>query len=419
MNGMVRRLASGMLSAASVLLPPGLASWSRAMRRELVEMADDWVALRFAAGCLRAALGLAAAAQLRTAFERLRGLPHPIATSTERPLTMNTLWMRPRLLGLGCGGGAVTLGLAYMVAAEAPWRYVLVNLTALIIGGAGWFVLGRLGGRGSGSGHTVLTLALLLIVTAMFGATAEGASRWLTLGPLSLQVSLVVLPAMMLLYARDPEPVGTFGMMAAALALALQPDRAMAGVLSAGLLAVVLTARSGITVAAMVAAVASFGWTLLQPDALPAVPYVDQILFTAFDVHVLAGAAVMVGAAALTLPAVAGLTGQAGDRPVLLTFGLCWSAIVAAAALGNYPTPLVGYGASAVIGYLLSVALLPARAGKAARRAALRALAAPRDSSRSDTSELRAARFVRRWLGVATAQRVAGSGGETGSAVPV
>ena len=33
--------------------------------------------------------------------------------------------------------------------------------------------------------------------------------------------------------------------------------------------------------------------------------------------------------------------------------------MVAAAALGNYPTPLVGHGGAAVLGYLLSVALLP------------------------------------------------------------
>ena len=33
--------------------------------------------------------------------------------------------------------------------------------------------------------------------------------------------------------------------------------------------------------------------------------------------------------------------------------------MVVAALLRDYPTPLVGYGGSAVLGYLLSVALLP------------------------------------------------------------
>jgi hypothetical protein len=41
--------------------------------------------------------------------------------------------------------------------------------------------------------------------------------------------------------------------------------------------------------------------------------------------------------------------------------------VVAAAALGNYPTPLVGYGGAAVLGYLLSVALLPSGARDTSR----------------------------------------------------
>jgi hypothetical protein len=44
-----------------------------------------------------------------------------------------------------------------------------------------------------------------------------------------------------------------------------------------------------------------------------------------------------------------------------LVFGAVWMAAVLAAALGNYPTPVVGYGGSAIVGYLLSLGLLPAR----------------------------------------------------------
>jgi hypothetical protein len=96
---------------------------------------------------------------------------------------------------------------------------------------------------------------------------------------------------------------------------------------------------------------------MLLPDALPAVPFVDRILFTAFDVHTLAGVAVVAGCLILLTPAVGALR-RGPERPVLLAFGASWAALIAAAALGNYPTPLVGYGGSAVLGYLLSVALL-------------------------------------------------------------
>lgn len=363
MNGFVRRAAAQTLSAASRLLPSHLASWSRAMERELAEIADDGAALLFAAGCLRAVLFLTIADLLGSILVAARGSLLPLALSTWRLLTMNGILARPRLLGLLCGACAVGMGIAYMSAAGAPPHYLLVNLLALVLGATAWLALGRAAAsRLAGAGAATLALSGALLLTAFLGASMDGASRWVSVGPFNLQVSLVVLPAMLVLYARRPDPIGTAGMIAAAFALAIQPDRAMAGVLAAGLLALLLAQPTRLPIIATAAAVLAFGWTLLVPDTLPAVPYVDRIFYTAFDVHPLAGAAVAAGAAALILPArIAAATG-ARERPPLLAFGGCWLGVVAAALLGNYPTPLVGYGGSAVLGYLLCVALLPRNA---------------------------------------------------------
>lgn len=284
---------------------------------------------------------------------------------------MNGISARPRLLGLICGVGAVGMGMAYMFAAGAPSRYLLVNLAALVLGASAWLALGRLAGsRLAGAGPAVLALAAPLLLTALFGVAVEGASRWVSVGPLTLQVSLMVVPVMVVLYARRPDAIGTAGMIVAAAALAAQPDRAMAGVLLAGLLGVACETRNRVTMVAIAAAALAFGWTLLTPETLPAIPYVDRVLYAAFDVHALAGFAVVIGAFALVLPASVGMFGGAGQRSALLAFGGCWLAVVVAAALGNYPTPLVGYGGSAVLGYLLSVALLSNEARETSRGAA-------------------------------------------------
>ena len=273
---------------------------------------------------------------------------------------MNVILARPRLLGLICGAGAVALGLAYMLMAGAPPRYLFVNGAALVLGAIAWLVLRSTATtRLTGTGPVVLALAVTILGTAMFGIAADGATRWVSVGPLSLQVSLIVLPIMIVLYARSADAIGTAGMMVAAAALAVQPDRAMAGVLLAGLLATMVARPSRHLILPMAAAMLAFGWTLLKPDTLPASPYVDRVFYTAFDVHPLAGFAVVMGAFALLLPAATGALRGADDRPALLAFGGCWLAVVIAAALDNYPTPLVGYGGSAVLGYLLSVALLP------------------------------------------------------------
>jgi hypothetical protein len=358
-SGRARIWAARMIAASSRLLPDRLSDWSRAMANELSAIADDRSALLFALGCFRGALSMAISETIRNALATLI----PPRLPTRRHAAMNALPTQPRLLGLLCGTFAAAMGLAYLEAAGAPSRHLLVNFAALVLGATAWLALGRTAAsRLSGSGVAVLALSVPLLLTAGFGIAAGGASRWVAVGPLTLQVSLILLPVMIVLYGRRPDPIGTAGMAAAALALAVQPDRAMAGALAAALLAMALATRGRLPVLAAAVSVLAFAWTLVAPDTLSATAFVDRILYAAFAVHPLVGAAVVAGAAALVVPALIGLRKGGRDRAVTLAFGACWSSVVAAAALGNYPTPVVGYGGSAVLGYLLSVALLPAAA---------------------------------------------------------
>ncbi len=270
---------------------------------------------------------------------------------------MSRLLAQPRLLGLVCAAFAVGLGILYLAAAGAPARYPVINLAAFVVGAAIWLGLGRRA-TSQWNGGAVLALTAPLVATALFGVAIDGASRWVNVGPLSVQVSLIVLPAIIVLYARSPDAIGTAGILIAAFALAVQPDRAMAAVLVAGIGAIVLAQGSRLSALALVGAVIGFGVTMLLPDALPAVPFVERILYTAFDVHVLAGFVVVAGCFILLTPAW-GAVWRGPERAVLFAFGASWATVIAAAAIGNYPTPLVGYGGSAVLGYLLSVALLP------------------------------------------------------------
>ena len=370
MSGLARRIARAMLAAASRLLPLPLRPWARAMERELDEIRGDGAALLFAAGCLRALLGLAIGQALgsgRAPDQSILPSPEPSNRSLS---TMNPIATRPRTLALLCGAGAVGIGLAYLAAAGAPSRYLIVNLAALVLGASLWLALGRAANmRLQYGGLMVLGLAAALVLTAFFGLAVDGASRWVSVGPLNIQVSLVVLPVMLILYARQPDAIGTAGIAAAAFALAVQPDRAMAGVLAAGLSALVMAKPGRLPLLAAGAAIAAFGWTMLTPDALPAVPWVDHD-----PLHrVRRSSARRPGGGDRGRGAcLAGADCSArwpGQKAGAAAFGAFWLAVVIASALGNYPTPLVGYGGSAILGYLLSGALLPADALAAAGRA--------------------------------------------------
>jgi cell division protein FtsW (lipid II flippase) len=248
-----------------------------------------------------------------------------------------------------------------MAAAGAPATYLAVNALSLVMGIAA-FALMHLSGRAPRlPGGVATALGGLLLATALFGGPVEGASRWVRVGGLALQVSLIVLPAMLVAFAQRRDLLATIGVVLAAVALALQPDRAMAGAMVSALAALALFRRDRWVASALAVAVAGFATTLIRPDRLPAVPYVDRILYTAFEVHAMAGIAVLGGALLLVVPAIAGQRLDPENRDVYAVFGAVWLGTVAAAALGNYPTPLVGYGGSAILGYALSLSFMHRR----------------------------------------------------------
>nr|WP_310523838.1 FtsW/RodA/SpoVE family cell cycle protein [Polymorphobacter sp.] len=266
---------------------------------------------------------------------------------------LSELPRRPRRLGVLAATLATGLGMVAMAIGGAPVRYLAINGAALIIGIAMMAILLRSrADNEEGNGAFILVGALGLLATAMFGMTIDGTARWVRVGVVALQPSLILLPLMIIAYARLPNRMGTLGMIVAALALALQPDRAMAATLVAGLAVVLLNRRDRQTLGAFLAAVVGFAVTLLQPETLPATPFVEQVFAGAFAFSPLAGLVMLTGVAILMLPAV--VRGATTN-----TFLALWMMIFAAAVFGNYPTPLLGYGGSGIIGYLLCLTALP------------------------------------------------------------
>jgi hypothetical protein len=352
----LKRLAGLLVRTAARLLPAPLRGWGDAMAAELAAIDETGPALGFALGCVTAALREAVRLHLRRAVAGLEG-----SMTMALRIRANR---RPRRLAILCALGATGFGFLYLAMAGAPLRYPAVNGAGLALGLLAVVLLGRVGDVRRGIVDLMLAAALLL--TAAFGMSADGMTRWLAVGGVLLQPGLILLPILVLRYARSPDALSTLAVALAALAMALQPDRAMAGALLAGIATLALVRPGWNAFIALAAAGAAFAATLARADPSAAVPYVDQVLASSFALHPLAGLAVWTGAALLLVPALAGLAAPAGQRAPHAVFGALWLAILLAAVLGNYPTPLVGYGASAILGYLLSALGLPAQAQVAA-----------------------------------------------------
>lgn len=378
-----RRLANLACRTLQATLPPSLQSWGWAIRYETASISDDTKALLFALNSFCGLFPRVVAAQLLHPFAALLSDGALFSEGSTIMNVVDAAMRRPRVLGILCATGAVLLGLAYMAAAGAPTRYLGINIGALVIGLTMLAVLGRpVMAERCSADAAIIAMAGALLATALLGADVEGAVRWVYIGGLSVQPSLVLLPMMLALFARTRSTPATVGIVWAALAMALQPDRAMAGMLALCLATLAAIRRDPYLVTALAAGVIGFAVTLVRADRLPAAPYVDQILYSSFDVHAVAGLAVLSGSALLLVPAIAGWSRDPGNRATYSAFGAVWLVVIMAAAVGNYPTPVVGYGGSAIIGYALSLLALPNRASAHARAAA--GARDPADGSASD-----------------------------------
>ena len=362
--GLRRGLVDLACRALQATLPASLQSWGWAVRCEAASIPDDTRALLFTLDSLCGLMPRAVASRLLQPFASLIGDGAPVSGGSTTMNIYHATIRRPRALGIVCVVGAVMLGLAYMAVAGAPTRYRWINAGALAIGMAILALLGRtLAPDRRWTGGAIIAMAGVLLATALLGSEIDGAARWVNLGGLAIQPSLILLPVMLVTFSRTRSVLATAGIIAAAAAMALQPDRAMAGMLALCLAALAVIRHDRHVVVALAAGVTGFAATLVRADTLPAAPYVDQILYSSFDVHAGAGLAVLGGLALLPIPAIVGWSRDAGDRATYAAFGAVWFAAITAAALGNYPTPIVGYGGSAIIGYALSVLALPKLAG--------------------------------------------------------
>lgn len=327
---------------AARLLPPESREWARAMVAE-TRSVEAGAALRFALGCLWAALAVRCSSLVN-----------------KGRIVMISRW-RPRTFAIFCAGGAILLGLAYLAAAGAPARIFAINAGAFLLGLLALAALrgGRI--RPAVTGLFAVAMAGILLTVSLAGTSADGVSRWIRVGGIMVQPSLILVPILVLGFVRFRDALSALALAVAAVALALQPDRAMAGALVAGLIIVAASRRGWLELATLGIASVALAVTLLRPDPSPAVPFVDQILFTSFQVHPAAGLAVWAGSALMLLPAIVGFRRDREHRLAYAVFGAIWLAAIAAAALGNFPTPLVGFGGSAILGYLVSIVGLPSR----------------------------------------------------------
>lgn len=319
------------------LTPDHRRKWAEAMRAEISVFDNDRQAATFALGCLIACCRF-----------------HLEMKISPSKTWSNIMKDKFTVLAFISGSLACLIGLTYLFASGAPLTMVVVNGAAMLIGIL-LAITVKLSVRITNNLVTVIAVvaSISLFGTATFGYVIEGARRWVLIGTFFIQTSSILLPLIALSFARSQNFWTALAVFVAAFAIAIQPDRAMAAMLMAAVAVICWMGPSKLTFSASIFCAIGFLVTLFMPDRLQAVPFVDHILWTAFDINIVVGLSLWLGCLALVCPI---FFLPKSERTVIhYTFGTCWLALIAAAAMGAYPTPIVGYGASAIIGYFLSL----------------------------------------------------------------
>ena len=328
--------------------------WATAIRAEVDAIEDDREALKFVFGAL---VGLLPGSLMRLI------LPPPLrsvdASSNFAP-DRGPLWlMGPAILVIGCGAAATLIGAAHLLTAGAPPHYAFTNVIALLVGISLWAMASLGGYSGSNTGTKAAAFSVLLLFAFALGTSAAGATRWFPVGPILIQPSLIMLPPLLILFARSQSGLTTISVAAAIMVVAAQPDRAMSAVALVATLAIAVRKPKWSTFLVACIAAMGFVYTVFAPDHLPATAFVDGVLRGELGTGIQALIAVWASVVLLIIPAVVGWLRYVDLRDVYLVFGLIWLTIILAAFFGNYPTPAAGYGGSAIVGYILSGVALP------------------------------------------------------------
>lgn len=237
-----------------------------------------------------------------------------------------------------------------------------INIAATGLGLVVWAVVRRLPPPARPATRALLIVASIAAILLPFAFEGIlGVYRWVAIGGLRLHASAIVAPLIVLcVAAAAAHGIGralAIGAISASI-LALQPDAAQATSLAAACAVVLVCTRTTQThklLLSVVVLIAIAAASFIRRDPLPPVAHVEEIFSIVSSGG--PGPAAMATVALLLLPVPFFAAWYRQRRVAALALGVYVATTLLAPAWGTFPVPVMGQGASPILGYFIALAI--------------------------------------------------------------
>ncbi len=256
---------------------------------------------------------------------------------------------------------AIIIGVIAMIHCGVPIYIWIQNVLSLVImGGISCIILlNNVKLKKNFFSHRFTIVPILLLILTFISSNIEGVHRWISIGGINLNVSIIVIPMTIIILEEVLQIKGiiiysiiTIGI---AILIVMQPDASQLTGFAIPMIIIMLCRCSksigrNIIIGVLFILII-LSWIFL--DSLPPVDYVEKILGLVTTMGYGWLVLGIISLLLLTIPFI--LFPPKNYRLQSLCVGLYYIIILLSTIFGNFPVPLMGYGASPIIGYFMVI----------------------------------------------------------------
>lgn len=208
----------------------------------------------------------------------------------------------------------------------------------------------------------IVPITIILLFLTFLDSGLDGVHRWVSIGPIKLNVASIMLPILIIELWRILKVLNWWYSMIitilVSILLALQPDASQTtGFIFPMIILLLSKANKSVirySIISLISVIPIISWIFI--DSLPPIDYVEEIVLM---VKTLGIVWFMIGIGSLALlPLPFIIFPSKNYRLISMCLGLYFIIILISTLFGNFPVPLMGYGISPIIGYFIAITWL-------------------------------------------------------------